>query len=659
MKSVKKIFKWTGITILGILFILMVLLSITGLPKSPALTTVGVPRIPLTSVQHVWSLMRSTKDVTRFAGWSSTQKDCMLVFKVDNFYRKLHRLDGPQGVLDPIEIIPEEADGSVGNPVMEKQEIIYYFDNDGDELYQLYHLDLKTGTSTLLTQGDDKNTSVRWDPEGEYILYQKNKKNSKNYDLYRMDPQEPGSEELVLELEGIWQIDDWTNDGKRIALRKYISATEKEPYLLDLEKVVLTPLSMASSAKANYDRLVWSKNGQTLYYSSTYESDFSRLRVHDLRSGKDSILLENFNWDITAVKNSPDGQWLSFLVNQDGQKQLYLYDLRTGKTETIQNLPFGDISYASFNLRKNSTIGLGLVKVDNTSELYSYDLETKELTQWLTSTAEEDLLPDPEIIHYPTFDRDSLTGKTREITAYYHRPPADAQKPYPVIIDIHGGPMSQATITRSPMWNDHLNKGYAFLAPNVRGSTGYGSTFTNLDNGLLREDAVKDIGALLDWIEEQPELDATKVIVFGGSYGGYMSLACAVHYSDRLLGAVDLFGISNFVRMQENTPEGIKEADKAEYGDIKVPHIREGLENISPSNHVDKIDIPLFIYQGVNDQRVPVSESRQMVAELQKQNKEVWYVEAADEGHGVTKPWNTMYMVGTYNLFIDRLMEEE
>jgi dipeptidyl aminopeptidase/acylaminoacyl peptidase len=182
--------------------------------------------------------------------------------------------------------------------------------------------------------------------------------------------------------------------------------------------------------------------------------------------------------------------------------------------------------------------------------------------------------------------------------------------------------------------------GVAIVVPNVRGSAGYGKTYLGLDNGFRREDSVKDIGALLDWIATQPDLDEDRVAVFGGSYGGYMVLASAVHYSDRLRAAVDIVGISSFVTFLENTQDYRRDLRRVEYGDERDPEMRAHLEKISPLNNVDKISVPMFVVQGENDPRVPVTESTQMVTALREQGNTVWYMNALNEGHGYRKKEN-------------------
>ena len=267
-------------------------------------------------------------------------------------------------------------------------------------------------------------------------------------------------------------------------------------------------------------------------------------------------------------------------------------------------------------------------------------LEYGELTRWTYSEVgglDTGTFVQPELIAYPTFDSNS--GGPESIPAWVYKP--EGEGPFPVIIAIHGGPESQSRPVFSSTYQMWLQKlGAAVIRPNVRGSDGYGKHYMSLDNGFKREDSVKDIGALLDWIKTQPDLDETRVAVFGGSYGGYMVLASSVHYSDRLKAAVDIVGISNFVTFLENTQDYRRDLRRAEYGDERDPDMRRHLEAISPLNHVDKIRIPMFVVQGQNDPRVPVSEAVQIVAALREQGLPVWYMNALNEGHGYRKKEN-------------------
>lgn len=656
MKKLFKFLKRTGLILLSLLVILIIVVVITGIPKPFATSTINVPRIDLSYASVPINLIKENKDLTIFYTWGVGNK--MYVFKMgqSGFSRELHQINTTGMKTQQIKGFPEYATSLRFNPNPEKQEFLYSLDNNGDEQYQLFKFDMTSGTTTQLTTGNSENLSSRYHPSGEWILYQKRIPESENAYLYKIDLQNPDVEELILEMEGLWSIDSWSPDGNRLALRKFISATQSEPFILDLSARELAPLIIDPQIAADYNWIEWSNDSDKLFYSSSYLSDTKKLRVHYLDTGIDTVLIKNLNWEVTYALNSPNGKWLAIVVNEDGLKRLYTHNLLSGETKDVKMPNIGNVSDVEFN--SNNVIGFNLYNPSMRADIFTYDPELEKLKK-LTNSEEENSLPDPKIIQYPTFDIDPSTHKPRSISAFYHMPPVTAKKPYPVIIDVHGGPKGQATVFRQPEWHYQLTKGYAFLVPNVRGSSGYGDTFTNLDNGILREDAVKDIGALLEWIKEHPDLDESRVVVQGGSYGGYMALASAVHYSDRILGAIDLFGMSNFISQLEGRDKILQDYDKVEYGDIKNPEMRVFLEKISPLNNIDKIEVPLLIYQGENDPRVPVNESRQMVEKLRAEGKAVWYIEAADAGHSFGTPWNAIYTNLTKLKFVDQLMEEQ
>ena len=246
----------------------------------------------------------------------------------------------------------------------------------------------------------------------------------------------------------------------------------------------------------------------------------------------------------------------------------------------------------------------------------------------------------------------------RTIPAFVYRPPADRfPGPRPVYISIHGGPEAQDR--PGFLGSENLfvaEMGIARIVPNVRGSTGYGKTYLQLDNGDKREDTVKDIGALLDWIATQPDLDAKRVMVSGGSYGGYMSLATLVHYSDRLRCGYESVGISNFVTFLENTQDYRRDLRRVEYGDERDPKMRAFLEGIAPAAHADRIRVPLLVAQGANDPRVPLSESDQIVKAVTGNGVPVWYLVGKNEGHGFSKKPNTDYLRETLREFMRRYL---
>ncbi|MEM8963404.1 MAG: prolyl oligopeptidase family serine peptidase, partial [Acidobacteriota bacterium] len=366
------------------------------------------------------------------------------------------------------------------------------------------------------------------------------------------------------------------------------------------------------------------------------------------------MLTGDVPWDVEGITLSHDGTMLAYLINEDGIDRLRLLDLETMRERPLPELPIGLMGGLTFT-RDDKRLALSLETPVNPADVFVVDLEASELQRWTQSETgglDASQFVTAELVRYPTFDQ--VDGEPRTIPAFYYKPKGPG--PYPVLIDIHGGPEGQERPGFNPTLQYVVNQlGAAVLAPNVRGSAGYGKSYLKLDNGYLREDSVKDIGALLDWIEARPELDANRVVVFGGSYGGYMVLASMTHYNDRLRGGIDVVGISNFVTFLENTQDYRRDLRRVEYGDERDPKMREFLIEISPTTNATKITKPLFIVQGLNDPRVPASESEQMVDVIRKAGGDVWYLLAKDEGHGFRKKGNRDYYRASVMLFLERM----
>jgi dipeptidyl aminopeptidase/acylaminoacyl peptidase len=338
---------------------------------------------------------------------------------------------------------------------------------------------------------------------------------------------------------------------------------------------------------------------------------------------------------------------MAFLANEDGVSRLYLMNPKTREYRIVDAMPVG-VAYELRFSPDGSQLGMTLNRPQAPSDAYALRLGRNPLnygrlirwTESETGGIKEKDFSAPELVRYRTFDG-------RRVPAWIHRPKGEG--PHPVIIRIHGGPEGQARpvfTTMYQMWVATL--GAAVIQPNVRGSSGYGKTYAGLDDGVRREDAVKDIGALLDWIEAQPDLDANRVAVYGASYGGYMALASAVHFSDRLKAVIDNVGISN--RRDQRRPE---------YGDERDPAMRVFLEKISPLNNVQSISVPMLIVQGQNDPRVPVTEATQMVEALRAEGNTAWYMNALNEGHGYRKRENQNIFQQATIMFLQRYLIDE
>ncbi|MGK0375030.1 MAG: dipeptidyl aminopeptidase/acylaminoacyl peptidase, partial [Arenicella sp.] len=381
-------------------------------------------------------------------------------------------------------------------------------------------------------------------------------------------------------------------------------------------------------------------------------------------SGESTIITADISWDVESAVISKDRKQMAFSVNQGGTSQLYLLDPRSNKYQRVNGLPLGLIGSLTFS-PSGSSLAMTLNAAKSPSDSYVLDLKKSklgygDLTRWTRSEVgglNTDNFIEPELIQYDTFD--SVADAPRKIPAFIYKP-ENITEPVPVIISIHGGPESQYRPRFSSTYQLWLNQlGAAVIAPNVRGSSGYGRDYVSLDNGFKREDSVKDIGALLDWIATQPDLDENKVLVFGGSYGGYMVLASAVHYSDRLLGAVDIVGISNFVTFLQNTKDYRRDLRRVEYGDERDAEMYAHLQEISPNNHVEKIKNPMLVVQGNNDPRVPVTEAEQIVAALRGQGNKVWYMNALNEGHGYRKKENRDIYQQAVIMFFEKALSDD
>ncbi len=345
-------------------------------------------------------------------------------------------------------------------------------------------------------------------------------------------------------------------------------------------------------------------------------------------------LTGDIDWNVERIAISHDRRTLALSTNEDGYSVLRLLDTRTRRLSPVRGAPRGYVRSLTF-APEAPVLGFTVQSATNTGDAYTYDLRRRRTVRWTQSEVgglDASRFVEPTLERYETFDE-------RQIPAFYYRPEGDG--PFPVVVYIHGGPESQARPWFSPLTQYLASEaGIAVVAPNVRGSDGYGKSYLLLDNGTRREDSVRDIGALLDWIEAREELDGERVAVFGGSYGGYMVLASMVHYGDRLRAGVDNVGISNFVTFLENTREYRRDLRRAEYGDERDPEMRAHLARISPVNNVDRMNCALFVAHGANDPRVPASEAEQIVEAVRRNGHDVWYMLARNEGHGFQKKNN-------------------
>jgi len=639
------------------LVLLAALLAIAGpaypesatVPPNENLLAEGIPAVPATLATTV-AKYGNFRTAT-FETWNPTAREMLISTRFADVVQ-LHTVKFPGGARSQITFFPEPVASASYRPV-KGDYFIFTRDTGGAEQYQIYREDVASGDVTLLTDGKSRNSGAVWTRDGARIAYGSTRRDGNDVDLWVMDPADPKTDHLVAPLPGGgWQAMDWTRDGRQLLLQNYLSAEESYLYLVDAatgQKTLLTP---KEGKKVSYGAAGFSADGKGLFVTTDRDSEFHRLAYLDLATAAYTYLTPAIPWDIDELALSDDGRKLAFVANEDGYGVLHLLDTGTLRELPIPTLPRGVISGVSWH-PNNRDLAFSLTSARSGGDVYSLDVESQRVDRWTTSELgglNPAALPEPDLVHWKSWDG-------RMISGFLLRPAPTFPGKRPVIIAIHGGPEAQDRPTffgRSNYWTNEL--GVAVIFPNVRGSSGYGKTFVGLDNGFLREGSYQDINALFDWIKAQPDLDPDRVMVTGGSYGGFMTLAVATSYNDRIRCSVDIVGPSNLVTFLEHTSGYRQDLRRVEYGDERDPKMRAFLERIAPANHAKNITKPIFIIAGKNDPRVPASESQQMVTAVRANGTPVWWLLGKNEGHGFRKKANVDFQFYATVLFVQQYL---
>jgi len=643
----RSVFHWTVLLVMSVSGSVGSALARSGeIRPGDNLVVQDLPVIPASLVDQVRRYTESRS--ASLADWHPTERSILITTRFANTVQ-IHRVKQPGGARTQLTFFEEPIDYATYEPTTGRY-FLFPKDMGGNEFDQIYRYDMADGRATLLTDGGrSQNGGIEWSTRGDRIAYASTRRNGADRDIYVMDPLDPGTDRLVLEVGGGgWSVLDWSPDDRQLLIGEYISVNESRGWLLDLSSGVKTLLTEPGPVPVSYRNAQFSLDGTGLYLTTDKDSEFQRLVHMDLATKRIAVLVDSIPWDVEDLDLSPDGRMIAFTANEAGVSRVYLFNITDRRLRRLEAVPTGNVHGLKWH-PKGRHLAFTVLSARSPSDVYSIDTETGELSRWTESelgglVATE--LSEPRLVSWLSFDG-------REITGLLYEPPARFSGERPVIIDIHGGPEGQSRLGFGGRYNYFLNEcGVALLLPNVRGSTGYGKTFAKLDNGVKREDSVKDIGALLDWIVKQPSLDASRVMVMGGSYGGYMTLACATRYSDRIRCAIDIVGISNFNTFLKNTESYRRDLRRAEYGDERDPAIQEFFERIAPLNNAAKIVKPLFVVQGGNDPRVPRSEAEQMVERVAGNGTPVWYLMARNEGHGFRKKENADFQFYATVLFV-------
>jgi dipeptidyl aminopeptidase/acylaminoacyl peptidase len=624
----------------------------TDLVPNAALVVDGIPAIPDTVVAEAGPYAESRS--ASFVAWHPLRRELLVATRFADT-PQLHRVAVPGGARTQLTFFPDRVSEAHFPPDPRRADhFVFSKDLGGGEFYQLYRYDLPSGHITLLTDGKSRNNLGPFSRTGVRLAYTSTRRNGKDTDLYVIDPRDPKSDRLLAQVEGGgWSPLDWSPDGTRLLVEEYLSVNESYLWLFETttgQRELITPRD--SGDKISYSGGVFTSDGKALFTATDKDSEFRRLARLDLASKAHRFITAAIPWDVDEFSASRDGRSLAVVTNEDGTGVLHLFDAQTGKERPHPKLPPGNVGQVSWHL-DGRNLAFTLESARHPMDVFSLDARTGKVDRWTESETgglDASAAREPELVKWKSFDE-------RVISGYLYLPAERFTGPRPLVIVIHGGPEAQFR-PGFPGRNRYLleQMGVAMLMPNVRGSTGYGKSFTRLDNGLLREDSVKDIGALLDWIRGRPDLDASRVMVTGGSYGGYMSLATSYHYADRLRCSVDIVGISNFISFLERTEAYRRDLRRPEYGDERDPAVRAFFQKVSPLFNAAKISRPMFVIQGKNDPRVPFTEAEQIVATLKKQRTPVWYLMARDEGHGFGKKKNLDYQFYATLAFIRRFL---
>lgn len=632
-----------------------------ALAPNPALRVEGLPPIParlLAPIQR-WTSVAGHG----FVDWHPARREMLVTHRPPGASTtQLFRVSSPGATPEALTDGADPVTQARWEP-RDGRYIVFARGSGGNEAFQLYRLDPESRALTLLTEPGQRHSMQGWVKSRSQLLVgsvpldrtaAEGSRSAVTTTLSLIDPLQPGQRRVVAELPGGgWFGGEVSPDGTKLAITRYLSAAESEAWLVDLadgQRHRMLPAA-GETVRASHFAGGWSPDGRRLLVTSDRAGEFRELMELELASGALRRLSADIPWDVGGGTLSRDGRWLAHTANVDGRQQLQLLD--RGQPRSLPGLPGGSVTRIDFH-PVHTELALVIDSVRGPAQVHSVDPATGTVRAWTTPTADPALnlaaLPDQQIVRWRSFD-----GRT--ISGVLTLPPAHFGGRRPVLLVMHGGPESQAR----QGWQGRTNHlvqdlGVAVLEPNVRGSSGYGKTFLALDNGRLREDSVKDMASAIDWIATQPGLDARRVVVAGGSYGGYMALAASVRLADRIAGAVSVVGISNFVTFLERTESYRRDLRRVEYGDERDPAMRDFLESISPLNLVAAIDKPLFVVQGRNDPRVPWTESEQIVRSLQARGKPVWYLLADNEGHGFARRENADFYFAAFVTFIEHTL---
>jgi len=601
----------------------------------PSITTEGIPPIPQSIADGLAKYAQFRQ--AQMMAWNPSRRQILITTTLGSV-PQLYSVDGPgrdrhqltwfdRGVPVFANVSFDPADGNTA---------IFQYDPAGSsELRSLYRYDMATGEISLVTESKTRYAHV-WSRQGKWLAYDSAERNGKDRDLYVIQPSDPKSKRRLAEFDGAFDPQDWSPDGTSLLALEIPSNAETYIWRVDVKTGAKKALTPRDGEKAAWWNARFSPDGRRVYAISDRQGGEFRVWRCDVANCVWSavtpagMVVDASNSSAVAgFEIASDGTMMAVVVDKGSYTELQVIDLTTLKPRGLPAMPKGLVAQLRWR-PASKEIAFSLSSIKSQGDVYSIDVALGTLTRWTTSetTFNPDVLPAPEVIEYKSFDG-------TPISAILYRPAAKFSGPRPVIVQLHGGPGSRQRIGFQGRSNYLLNElGIAIIWPNVRGSIGFGRTFEQMDDGKGRAGAIKDVGALLDWIGTRADLDKNRVMLGGGSYGGWLALEAGIVYNSRVRGIFEGAGITDFVTFLEKDTDSARQTNRRlEYGDERDPDMRSFLTSISPISRASELKKPTFILQPGKDIRVPVAQAHELLDALKANNATVWYAEFANADH--------------------------
>ncbi|HTB68585.1 MAG TPA: alpha/beta fold hydrolase [Steroidobacteraceae bacterium] len=587
-----------------------------------------------------------------FAAW--LPDDSLLISTRFADVSQVHRVVAPLGMREQLTWYADPVTQVLTSPAGSAAGFAFLKELNFDGRPQLYYYSLAAHSARLLSNGSGRHGSPLWSPDGQHIVFTGNDRDAAITDIYMSDPGGSSPPHLVVAgRDRPWFPLDWSADGQKLLLWQPGANEESSLFIADVNTGSVLPAE-AGGKHLGIRHARFSADGRGIYVSCADDGDFSELRYLDLVTHQARELTAAIPWDIVDFQIGVDGRYLAYVTNDSGRDRLTVLDNQLKLELSPAGLPEGRITGLHFD-HTGHRLAFSAEGPQSPSDVYLYEPEHNQVTRW---THSEPGAVDPQsfvpaqAVQYPTWDR----GKAgqRLIPAFVYRPRTPG--PHPVLIDIHDGPAGQFRPGFDAFIQFAVNQlGYVVIAPNIRGSTGYGKSFADLDNGPAREDAMRDLGALLVWIGMQKDLDRTHVAVMGQSYGGFMALAMLATYNDRLSGGIIVNGYASLPSYLGNGTPDEMASRRAEFGDERDPQVRAQLNRLSPLNSLAQIRKPVLVFQGLQDTPLQVQQAGQIVAGIRARGGEAWYVTARNESHDLSHSANRDAWLATVAQFLKKL----